>query len=82
MKNLVVVLMVLAFAAALLPAGDARALDAPDEPSAAPDAGRLVLLSKLDGPPLPAGLDILEDYGPFVLARIPDTMKAALPPPA
>ena len=44
-----------------------------------PTGGRLVILSKLDGPPLPADLTILEDYGAFVLAQVPDTQLAALP---
>jgi hypothetical protein len=34
--------------------------------------GRLVLVSKLDGPPLPADLRIVEDYGAFVLAEVPE----------
>ena len=40
---------------------------------------RLVLLSKLDGPPLPADLRILEDYEAFVLAEVTEAQLAALP---
>ncbi len=45
----------------------------------APDGGRLVLLSKLDGPVLPEGLNVLEDYGAFVLVQMPEAQLAALP---
>ncbi|MBN1135979.1 MAG: S8 family serine peptidase, partial [Anaerolineae bacterium] len=40
---------------------------------------RLVLLSKLDGPPLPADLLVLEDYDAFVLAEVSEAQLAALP---
>ncbi len=45
-----------------------------------PAGGQLVLLSKLDGPRLPASLNILEDYGSFVLAQVTAPQLAALPP--
>ncbi len=38
----------------------------------------LVLLSKLDGPPLPADLHVLEDYQAFILAEVPEEDLAAL----
>lgn len=39
---------------------------------------RLVLVSKLDGPPLPADLRILEDYDAFVLAEVSEAELPAL----
>ena len=59
---------------ALLPATAAS-----QAPSTGSTDGRLVILSKTEGLPLPADLRILEDYGPFVLAELPDAQIAALP---
>ncbi len=61
------------------PGGGAAAAAAPATEPAAPDGGRLVLLSKLDGPALPADLKILEEYDAFVLAQVSDARLAALP---
>ncbi len=67
------VLLLSVIALGLAPPG-AAAQTAPDTPT------RLVLLSKLDGPPLPADLAILEAYGEaFVLARVTDAQLEALP---
>ena len=59
--------------ALLLPASSARPV------SASPGGTRLVVLSKLDGPALPSGLTVVQDYGSFVLARVSDAQLAALP---
>lgn len=59
--------------ALLLPASSACPV------SASPGGTRLVVLSRLDGPALPPGLTIVQDYGSFVLARVSDAQLAALP---
>ncbi len=73
---IMVVVLLLALLAPLLPTHSASLAAAQD---ASPD--RLALLSLLDGPPLPAGLKILERYGDaFVLAQVTERQLAALPP--
>ena len=75
LSNLVLWAGVALLVAALLLPASASSQTAPISPS----GGRLVLLSKLDGPPLPAYLRILEDYNAFVMAEVSDAQLAALP---
>ncbi|HNS52379.1 MAG TPA: S8 family serine peptidase [Anaerolineae bacterium] len=71
--------LALMVAALLVPAAGAQVAEGTEPQGAA--GSRLVLLSRLDGPPLPEGLEILEEYGEaFVLARVSQGPLAALPP--
>ncbi|MFZ2359296.1 MAG: S8 family serine peptidase, partial [Anaerolineae bacterium] len=73
---IMVVVLLLALLAPLTPTNFASLAAAQDAPN-----DRLVLLSLLDGPPLPADLKILERYGDaFVLAQVSEQRLAALPP--
>lgn len=73
---IMVVVLLLALLTPLMPTNFASLAGAQDAPS-----DQLVLLSLLDGPPLPADLKILERYGDaFVLAQVSEQRLAALPP--
>ncbi len=70
----VTLVLVLSLALAGVPVSAAPALG----PAAESTGARLVILSKLAGSPLPENLGILEDYGAFVLAAVPDGQAIAL----